>query len=87
MKRPAHRRGLSMLCDGSEHAACSGRCGRLWARGGRLGARGPLNGLQVMLWVDYCCLEQDKGLEVMRGVDSLPSYIEVRGKKQKEWYV
>lgn len=35
-----------------------------------------LKGLRVMLWVDYCCLEQVNGIEQLRGVDSLPSYIE-----------
>ena len=32
--------------------------------------------MRVLLWIDYSCLEQDGGLEVMRGIDSLPSYIE-----------
>lgn len=30
----------------------------------------------MLIQVDYCCLEQDAGVEVKRGIDSLPSYIE-----------
>jgi AMP deaminase len=32
--------------------------------------------MTILLWVDYCCLEQTGGVETARGVDSLPSYIE-----------
>ena len=57
--------------------------------------KGKLKGMRVLLWVDYSCLEQDGGLEVMRGIDSLPSYIErcdalltpvVEAEGAKQWW-
>ena len=76
---------------------------------------GKLRGMRVLLWIDFCCLEQDNGIEVpcclsllisdwlllfcclqvMRGIDSLPSYIErsdalltpvVEAKGEPKWW-
>ena len=35
--------------------------------------RVKLKDMRVILWVDYCCLEQICGIEQIRGIDSLPS--------------
>jgi hypothetical protein len=37
---------------------------------------GQLKGKRVLIWIDFSCLSQAGGLDIQRGIESLPSYIE-----------